>query len=110
MQSEAIPNSEEAGIKIPKNCKENRYYYRHREEVLERKKQKKLENPEYQAKVQAREEKKKAAEEAKKAKEEAKKAKEEEKKAKEIAREIKRAKTAKLLGVDSPGVYKTAEI
>ncbi len=22
--------------KLPKNCKENRYYYRHREEILER--------------------------------------------------------------------------
>lgn len=26
----------ESGIKLPKNCKENRYYYRHREEILER--------------------------------------------------------------------------
>jgi len=24
-------------MKLPKNCKENRYYYRHREEILERK-------------------------------------------------------------------------
>ena len=24
-------------VKLPKNCKENRYYYRHREEILERK-------------------------------------------------------------------------
>jgi len=24
-------------LKMPKNCKENRYYYRHREEILERK-------------------------------------------------------------------------
>ena len=23
-------------IKVPKNCKENRYYYRHREKILER--------------------------------------------------------------------------
>lgn len=23
-------------IKLPKNCKENRYYYKHREEILER--------------------------------------------------------------------------
>jgi hypothetical protein len=27
---------EETGIKLPKNCKENRYYYRHREEILEK--------------------------------------------------------------------------
>jgi hypothetical protein len=29
--------TEMEGVKLPKNCKENRYYYRHREEILERK-------------------------------------------------------------------------
>jgi hypothetical protein len=51
--------------KLPKNCKENRYYYKHREEILERKKQKRLEDPEYQAKQKAKEEAKKAKEEGK---------------------------------------------
>jgi hypothetical protein len=59
-------------VKLPKNTKENRYYYRHREEVLERKRQKRMEDPEYQAKIKAREEAKIAREAAKKAKEEAK--------------------------------------
>jgi len=29
-------NDATATPKLPKNCKENRYYYRHREEILER--------------------------------------------------------------------------
>jgi hypothetical protein len=29
--------TEMEGVKLPKNCKENRYYYRHREEILEKK-------------------------------------------------------------------------
>ena len=33
MESEAIQETEQ---KLPKNCKENRYYYRHREEILEK--------------------------------------------------------------------------
>ena len=45
-------------MKLPKNCKENRYYYKHREEILERKRQKKLEDPEYQAKYEERQRKK----------------------------------------------------
>jgi hypothetical protein len=49
--------------KLPKNCKENRYYYRHREEILERKKQKRLEDPEYQAKYEERQKKKAEREE-----------------------------------------------
>jgi hypothetical protein len=63
MESTAI--SSEPEQKLPKNCKENRYYYRHRLEILERKKQKRLEDPEYQAKLKAKEEAKKAKEEAK---------------------------------------------
>ncbi len=34
MESEAIANENEP--KLPKNCKENRYYYKHREEILEK--------------------------------------------------------------------------
>lgn len=39
-----------SSIKLPKDCKENRYYYRHREEILEKRRQKRLQDPEYQAK------------------------------------------------------------
>ncbi len=49
--------------KLPKNCKETKYYYRHREEILERKKQKRLEDPEYQAKYEERQKKKAEREE-----------------------------------------------
>lgn len=45
-------------IKLPKNCKEVRYYYRNREEILEKRRLKKLEDPEYKAKVKDRESKK----------------------------------------------------
>ena len=38
--------------------KTNRYYYRHREEILEKKKLKKLQDPVYQAKQIEKEEKK----------------------------------------------------
>ena len=34
--SVAVPTVE-SDVKLPKNCKENRYYYKHREEILERK-------------------------------------------------------------------------
>ena len=49
--------------KLPKNCKENRYYYRHREEILEKRRLARLEDPEYQAKKKAKEETKKLKEE-----------------------------------------------
>ncbi len=51
--------------KLPKNNKCNRYYYRHREDILEKKRLARLEDPEYQAKQLAKEEAKKAKEEAK---------------------------------------------
>lgn len=51
--------------KLPKNNKCNRYYYRHREDILEKKRQKRLEDPEYQAKQKAKEDAKKAKQEAK---------------------------------------------
>jgi DNA anti-recombination protein RmuC len=75
-------------IKLPKNPKSSRYYYRHREKILEQRQQKKLEDPEYLAKKQAREEAKKAREEAK-----------------EKAKELKRSKMAQLLGI-APGTTK----
>lgn len=89
--------------KLPKNSKENRYYYRHRDEILEKKRQKRLEDPEYQAKVKEREEAKKRKEEERVAKQ------------KEIAKEKSRErakKKAELLGVlpvVSPGVDKILE-
>jgi hypothetical protein len=45
-------------VKLPKKCKETRYYYKHREEILARRKEKKLEDPEYQAKYEERQRKK----------------------------------------------------
>lgn len=81
----------------PKLCKENRYYYRHREEILARQKQKKMEDPEFAARCQAREQSKaereqKAAEreEKRKQEEELRRQKEEQKQEKD---RIKREKT-----------------
>jgi hypothetical protein len=53
---------------LPKVCKEIKYYYKHRDEILEKRRQKRLEDPEYQAKQQAKEEAKKQKEEEKKLK------------------------------------------
>ena len=43
-------------LKTP--CKEIKYYYRHREEILEKKREKRLEDPEYKAKYEERQRKK----------------------------------------------------
>ena len=43
-------------VKLP--CKEMKYYYRHREEILEKKREKRLEDPEYKAKYEERQIKK----------------------------------------------------
>jgi hypothetical protein len=80
----------ETECKLPKNSKENRYYYRHREELLEKRRLKRLQDPEYQAKLKEREEKKKQKEEEKK------KQREEERKRKA---EEKAKKKAELLGI-----------
>jgi hypothetical protein len=49
--SDTMPSTSDNGsVKIPKNSKENRYYYKHREEILEKRLLKKLENPEYEQK------------------------------------------------------------
>ena len=48
----------ETEIRLPKKCKETRYYYKHREEILARRKEKKLEDPEYQAKQEEKQRKK----------------------------------------------------
>lgn len=37
MESESVTDRvEQTEQKLPKNCKENRYYYKHREEILEK--------------------------------------------------------------------------
>jgi len=41
-------------IKLLKSNKGNRYYYKHREEILEKKRLKKMEDSEYMAKVEMR--------------------------------------------------------
>jgi DNA-directed RNA polymerase beta' subunit len=63
MDTAVIANESE--LKLPKNNKCNRYYYRHREEILAKKLQKRLEDPEYLAKQKAKEEAKRAKEEEK---------------------------------------------
>ncbi len=64
----------EGEVKIPKDNKSNRHYYRHREEILEKRRQKKLENPEYVAKMQERERKKQEREALRQEEKEKKKA------------------------------------
>ena len=103
-ETKDTPSSSTNVEKLPKNTKCNRYYYRHREEILERKRQKRLEDPEYQAKKKAKEEAKKAKEEAKliklKEKEEAIKSSEINKKKQKEEKSRERAKRkAELLGV-----------
>jgi len=73
-----------------KNLKSNRYYYRHREEILEKKRLQRMENPEYRAKLEAKKAEKKAADDARIAKEEIKKAKLAEKLTKVVEREQQR--------------------
>ena len=48
-------------VKTP--CKEMKYYYRHREEILEKKLEKRLEDPEYKLKYEERQRKKAEREE-----------------------------------------------
>ena len=45
-------------IKLPKDCPSNRYYYRHREAILEKKKLNKQTDPEYLKRKLEREQKK----------------------------------------------------
>ena len=84
---EATESTRSAG---PKLCKENRYYYRHREEILARQKLKKMEDPEFAARQVAREQLK-AEREQKAAEKEAKKE-EERIKREEDQRKLKDAK------------------
>lgn len=91
-------NSSESATKY------NRYYYRHREEILEKKRQQRLQDPEYQAKLKAKKELKEAKLRQKEAlQEEKRKIKEEEKKARSMERAKKRAVALGVLSQTSPG-------
>lgn len=70
-------------VKIPKNTKENRYYYKHREEINARRKEQRMESPEYKAKQEEKERKRKEKEEEQERK---KQEKEKEKEAKRLAK------------------------
>ncbi len=52
-----------SGIKLPKNTKESRYYYKNREAIAEKQKKKRMEDPVYQEKKRLREEIRKKKEE-----------------------------------------------
>jgi tRNA(Ile)-lysidine synthase TilS/MesJ len=100
--------TEMSEMKLPKLNKNTRYYYRHREEIAVARKERLMQDPEYQAKQLAKEEAKRAKEEAK---EEAKQKASEEKEAKQKAkqklnkedaeriREEKRKIKSQLLGI-----------
>ena len=83
---ESNPTTAESEQKLPKNSKENRYYYRHKTEILEKKLQKKLEDPEYRAKYEERQRKKAEKEELERKKSE--------------KRELKKKAIAELLNSD----------
>lgn len=64
------PREEDVTRQMPKDCKENRYYYRHREEIRMKRLQKRMEDPEYAEKYKKREEAKAKRAEQKKVREE----------------------------------------
>lgn len=74
---------EPVDVKVPKNTKENRYYYRHREEINARRKEQRMATPEYKAKQEEKERKRKEKEEEMERK---KQEKEKEKEAKRLAK------------------------
>ena len=96
--------TEVSEMKLPKLNKNTRYYYRHREEIAAARKERLMQDPEYQAKQLAKEEAKRAKEEAKQKASEEKEAKQKAKQKlnKEDAqriREEKRKIKAQLLGI-----------
>lgn len=105
--SETTPPSlqeKEADLKRRNNEKCLRYYYRHREELRDKRIQKLMDDPDYVAKQTAKEEAKRVREEEKEAKkaakEAAKKAKEEAKRMeREEAKETRRRLKAAQLGI-----------
>jgi hypothetical protein len=94
MESKNDTKNETEDIKPPKEMK---YYYRHREEILEKKRQKRLEDPEYQAKQKEKEDKKRQKEEERK----------ENIKEKGRERAKKKAERLGILPASPPGVDKT---
>jgi hypothetical protein len=48
-------NDTDNSVKLPRNSKENRYYYTHREEILEKRREKRMQTPEYIAKLEEKE-------------------------------------------------------
>jgi translation initiation factor 4G len=102
--------------KLPKNCKENRYYYRHREEILEKKRLARLakngidvSNPEeIKATLEEKRKKKEEDERIKKERENKRKMKEAEILQKKVDRENKR-KMKEALILNSPGVKQSLE-
>jgi hypothetical protein len=80
-----------------KDNKAIRYYYRHREEILAKKHQARMEDPEYRDKYEAREASKAAKEEARAAKEATRKEKLEESMRKARDREERQARKAREL-------------
>jgi hypothetical protein len=68
MSSTDLTQTTPEAVTEVKICKEKRYYYRHREKILE-KRQKRLQDPAYQEKVRIREERKLARENEKNARE-----------------------------------------
>ena len=45
-------------VKVPKDCASNRYYYRHREDILQKKLEERMKDPEYVAKLEDRQRRK----------------------------------------------------
>jgi hypothetical protein len=88
-------------IKLPKNCKENRYYHKHRQVILEKKLKKRLEDPEYRAKFEEKQKKKAEKEEMEKIKaakrEERKKAAEERLEKAEVKKKMKLERISEIL-------------
>lgn len=96
-------------IKLPKNTKENRYYYKHREEILAKNREKRLQDPEYHAKFIAKEQAKKDKEARDQQRLTALLAKTTAQQHKKTQLETKRKLKEQLLGL-SPGANETAII
>jgi hypothetical protein len=95
------PNEEkQPTAELPKSVKGSRYYYRHREAILEKRRQKRMEtDPDYAARQIQMEEKKEAKRIAKEEKDRAREAKAAAKAIKEAEREARRQAKESLLGL-----------
>jgi len=90
------------GIRMPTNVKASRFYYRHREEILERRRARREADPEYAEKKRVREERREEREaiarEKERLREEERAAKEAKRREKEVERDAKREEKARRLG------------